>query len=475
MKREKTLIFIPTYNEALNVGPMCEELTKLNLDADILFMDDNSPDGTGEKLDELAQRFPRVSVVHRPEKKGIGAAHLAGIDYAYEHRYDVLVTMDCDFTHSPSDIPKLLAKLDEADLVVGSRWQESNSLPGWSIVRRGLTNLGHLLTVNMLGISGDATGAFRAYRLKNIRKDLFSLVKARGYAFFFESLFIAHENHLRIVDVPIILPARTYGSSKMNMAEIQRSVGQLAQLYLARKVNPAQFRMGSPVTDINEKITDDEGWDEYWERKADKPAMAYEVVAAVYRNLIIKSNLNRVLRKHFAPGSKVLHAGCGSGQVDTDLHDHLRITAVDISLPALKLYRRENPAAEEVKHASIFELPFEDETFDGAYNLGVVEHFDSNQVKNALSEMRRVTKRGGKVVVFWPHKYASSVMVLNGIHKVMHDVMKSDKRLHPPEISLVKSREEAKSYLEAAGFDMVDYTFGPRDLFVQAVVVGERR
>jgi dolichol-phosphate mannosyltransferase len=239
----RTLVFVPTYEEVDNVEPMVEQLSAVLPDADLLFCDDGSPDGTGEKLDELAARFPRLAVQHRAAKLGIGGAHQDGIAYAYDHDYDVLLTLDCDFTHSPADIPALLAKVETADVVVGSRFLEKDSLPGWSLVRRALTGVGHLLTVTMLGVHGDATGAFRAYNLRRVPRAMFDLVKARGYAFFFESLYVIQRNELQVVEVPIRLPARTAGHSKMNAAEIARSVRQLAELSVAHAVNPGRFRV----------------------------------------------------------------------------------------------------------------------------------------------------------------------------------------------------------------------------------------
>ncbi|MDP9152412.1 MAG: glycosyltransferase [Myxococcota bacterium] len=244
----KTLIFVPTYNEKDNVRPICEQILGLGLDADIVFLDDNSPDGTGVLLDELAAKHPRLSVIHRPGKAGIGTAHLQGIAYGYDHGYDKLVTMDCDFTHAPSDIPRMLERSAEADVLVGSRYLEPDSLPGWSILRKALTTLGHVLTEHLLGIANDATGAFRVYDLRRIRREIFGLVTAGGYAFFFQSLFILHKNGARIVDAPIKLPARTQGSSKMSLHEIRRSVGELVTLYAATKTNPAQFLIDQPVT-----------------------------------------------------------------------------------------------------------------------------------------------------------------------------------------------------------------------------------
>jgi dolichol-phosphate mannosyltransferase len=471
---DKTLIFIPTYNESANVRPLCEEIIKLGLDADVLFMDDNSPDGTGAILDQLSNEHPRVTVVHRPAKQGIGGAHLAGISYAYDRSYDVLITMDCDFTHAPADIPLLVKNSKDAEITVGSRFMEKDSLPGWSPLRKSLTVLGHALTKNLLGISHDATGAFRVYNLRRIDRAIFDLITSRGYSFFFESLFMGHENGLRIKDVPIVLPARTYGESKMRLVDVQASVRQLFSLSIASKIRPARFRVGKTNFKVDDSVQDPQGWDSYWEKKQTNGAVAYEAIATLYRNLIIKSRLNAVIQREFPKGSQLLHAGCGSGQVDSDLHDYARITAVDVSVPALQIYQRENPQAFAVKHASIFNLPFESASFDGVYNLGVVEHFEQEELARVFDELRRVLRPHGKFVIFWPHAHASSVMVLNGVHWVLNDVLKKDTRLHPPEVSLVQSKRHAQELLEKAGFTLRSFDFGPKDLFVQAVVVAER-
>lgn len=472
--RTEHLIFIPTYDERENVSKMVEELLSLPLDADIVFMDDNSPDGTGEVLDGLARLHPRLKVLHRTGKLGIGSAHLEGIAYAYDRGYRVLVTMDCDFTHMPSDIPKLLEAAKDADLVAGSRFQNPDSLPGWSVARRGLTHLGHLVTQKTLGVTSDATGAFRVYRLDRIPRQLFNIITEKGYAFFFQSMFIMVQNEMNIVEVPIVLPARTYGHSKMNVVEIRRSIEQLGKLYLARLANPAQFRMGRTLEDLDPELHDPQNWDAYWEKKSKPGALAYDVVAALYRNAFIKRDLTRTIRREFTAGSQLLHAGCGSGQVDTRLHEFVDITAVDISPEALHRYSRENPKAKSVKHADILALPFADKSFDGAYNLGVVEHFEQDQLKKLFHELHRVTKPGGKVVVFWPHRFASSAMVLDSLHFVLNDVMHKDVRLHPPEPSRIGSLEQARATFAEAGLELKRYDFGPRDLFVQAIAVAER-
>ncbi len=140
---------------------------------------------------------------------------------------------------------------------------------------------------------------------------------------------------------------------------------------------------------------------------------------------------------------------------------------------ALSRYVAENPGA-KVKHGSILDLPYESGSFDGAFNLGVVEHFEKPELMHALKELKRVTRPGGKVVIFWPHRRATSVMFLNSVHFVLNDLLKQNKRLHPPEVSLIESRQQAEQILSEAGLELDRYTFGPRDLFVQAVVVARR-
>ncbi len=469
---KKTLIFIPTYNERHNVEPMCEQLFALGLDADVVFMDDSSPDGTGEILEGLAGRHDRLSVIHRPAKSGIGSAHVAGIAYAYDHGYQRLVTLDADFTHSPEAIPTFLARAEESDAVVGSRYLLPNSLPDWTRFRKSLTTLGHAMTKNVLGIPHDATGAFRVYNLETIPRSLFDLVRSQGYAFFFESLFVLHNNGFSIAEVPLALPARTYGSSKMSGVEVARSMKTLASLWLTKLTAPSRFRLGR-APDIDSELVDVQNWNEYWDKKERATTATYDVIATVYRNTIIKRRLEETIEREFTQGSRLLHAGCGSGQVDVALHDHANIIAVDISESALRTYLRENPQA-HVRHASIFELPFEESSFDGAYNLGVVEHFTHEELARAFGEIRRVLKPGGKVVVFWPHAQATSVKVLGLAHWILNDVLDKDVRLHPPEPSLVHSQREASKLLAAGGLELVSYDFGPKDFFVQAVVVARR-
>jgi dolichol-phosphate mannosyltransferase len=238
----KILVFIPTYEEVENVGPMCEQIMALPLPLDLHFTDDNSPDGTGRELDRLAALHPRMTVSHRSGKLGIGSAHQEGIAYAYRNGYDILVTMDCDFTHDPQRIADLLASRDGYQIVLGSRYLQAQSLPGWTRSRTLMTKLGHFLTRHLLRIKYDATNAFRLYDLKSVPPGLFKAVRSKGYSFFFESLFVLDANRMKIREIPIILPNRATGHSKLSLREAFRSGKFLLQLSLERLINPARFR-----------------------------------------------------------------------------------------------------------------------------------------------------------------------------------------------------------------------------------------
>ena len=228
------LIFIPTYNERENVRKLSEEIEKLSLDADILFMDDNSPDGTGTILEELAKKNLRLRVVHRAEKSGIGSAHLEGIRLAYHLGYEILITMDCDFTHKPQDIPIFIRQAAQQDILIGSRYMARESLKDWNLFRKSLTTVGHWLTKHLLKMPYDATSAFRLYGLDRISSNLFDRVHSRGYAFFFESLYVLSLNNLVIKELPIVPPSRTHGHSKMTWRDAFQSFSLLVATYFKK-------------------------------------------------------------------------------------------------------------------------------------------------------------------------------------------------------------------------------------------------
>lgn len=467
----KTLIVVPTYNERDNAPRMVEAIFALGLDADVLFIDDASPDGTGALLDQLRAHHPRLLVRHRFGKQGIGSAHLDGIAWAYENGYQCLVTLDGDFSHSPAEIPEFLRAAVSADVVVGSRWTSKHSLPGWNLFRRTMTGVGHLLTRTVLGLPYDATGAFRAYRLDRIPRALFALVRSRSYSFFFESLFILHRNACRIEELPIVLPARTYGSSKMTTRAAVQSVQIMAGIAWEHRRRPESFHLAAKPFEVDPTLHDPQQWGPYWQESRQLSKRVYTVVASLYRRLFIRPRLHRVLRTAFGQGSQLLHAGCGGGEVDQGLHARMRITALDISADALRLYQQNNPAANAVRHGDILSLPYADSSFDGYYSLGVIEHFTDDRIRQILDEAFRVLRPGGRMVLFWPHATATSVHVLALVHRL---ISSGGLLLHPAEVSLLRSREMAERCLVRSGFALTSYAFGAGDLRIQAAIVGQR-
>ena len=469
-----TLLFVPTYNERDNAPRMARELAALPIDADILFVDDNSPDGTGKLLEELKSEISRLIVHHRSGKLGIGTAHAEAIAWAYSQGYKVLVTLDCDFTHSPTDIPTMIKASEKGDIAAGSRWVKSGSLPGWNIFRRIMTFFGHLLTKFVLGIPQDASGAFRVYRLDRIPSSLFSMVKSKGYGFFFESMFVFNRNKLAIVEIPIRLPARTYGSSKMTTKAAFDSAWHVFHLAIENIRRPEQFLLSRHDFQLNPLIKDPQNWDAYWNESGETSNPVYETIAGLYRRWVIKRNLEKIIRQVFRRGSSLLHAGCGSGQVDTEIQNYMRITGLDISKGALDLYSRNNKDAVAIVHGSLFEMPFADREFDGIYNLGVMEHFTDEEIRRILGEFHRVLKPYGKIILFWPHSKAPSVFILNTCHRILRSCLGSHKRLHPPEVSLFSSREETARKLLQSKFQLDEVRFGVSDLWIQAVVIASK-
>lgn len=236
---KKLLIFIPTYNEAENVNIIYQMIKSLhlNMDFDILFLDDNSPDGTGAIIDKMAKEDSHLFTIHRTGKQGIGSAHQVGIDYAYKNKYQALITMDCDLTHSPEYIVDFIREGQSSPIVIGSRYMDKDSLSTWNIFRKSLTKLGHFLTKHLLSMPFDASGAFRYYDLNKIPHNVFLLVQSKSYSFFFESLLILHLNKFAIREISIHLPKRTYGNSKMNFKDAWTSFQFLFKMFLKKNFN----------------------------------------------------------------------------------------------------------------------------------------------------------------------------------------------------------------------------------------------
>lgn len=240
-ERNSLIVMVATYNEALNVERMCRALASLDFSFDILVVDDNSPDGTGKIADDLAQEFPQITVLHREQKLGVGSAHRDGIRWVYDQGYTDLVTMDCDFTHDPEKIAEFLKYSDQYDVVVGSRYKFPDSLDTWVWYRKLLTHTAHVMVAFFLGMSYDASGAFRYYNLKNVSFEVFEITESDGYSFFWESLFVIWMNKYTIHEVPIVLSNRTYGASKMRVRDIVNGLALLMRIYFRKLFQPKSF------------------------------------------------------------------------------------------------------------------------------------------------------------------------------------------------------------------------------------------
>ena len=216
----RILIAIPTYNECENILQLYERITQVLPDCEIVVLDDSSPDGTAEIVREIARSNPGVRLFLRNQKLGIGSAHKEAFRQAIACNADVLVTLDADLTHNPEDIPKLLAALQFADVAVGSRFIKGGGLQDWTPIRRALTHLGHIATKYLLQVPYDATGALRAYRINGLAAELPLAPVHDGYPFFYQSLtwFVRHNSS--VTEVPIVLTARAYGSSKMQTRDV---------------------------------------------------------------------------------------------------------------------------------------------------------------------------------------------------------------------------------------------------------------
>jgi dolichol-phosphate mannosyltransferase len=221
----RIVVLIPTYNERENLSLIVPRLRAAVPEADLLVLDDNSPDGTGAVADLLAADSAQVHVLHRPDKEGLGAAYLAGFGWALERGYDVLVEMDADGSHQPEQLPSLLRALADADVVLGSRWVRGGSVVNWPLHRKALSLGGNLYVRMVLGMPlNDATGGFRAYRASALRTLDLQDVASQGYCFQVDLAWRAIRSDLRVVEVPITFVERTIGDSKMSHDIVKESL-----------------------------------------------------------------------------------------------------------------------------------------------------------------------------------------------------------------------------------------------------------
>ena len=228
----RACVCLPTYNERENLEPMVRALGDKSVR--VLVVDDNSPDGTGEIADRLAGELDYVHVLHREQKEGLGPAYLAGFRQALADGAELVLEMDCDFSHSPDDVPRLIAAAEDADLVIGSRYARGGSIGNWGLVRRFVSAGGSFYARVLLGAPvRDLTGGFKCYRRRVLETIDLGAIQSKGYAFQIETTYRTLRAGFSVVEIPIHFVDREEGGSKMSRSIVAEAVWKVPALRLA--------------------------------------------------------------------------------------------------------------------------------------------------------------------------------------------------------------------------------------------------
>jgi dolichol-phosphate mannosyltransferase len=222
---ERALVVIPTYNERVNLPLVVPQILHQDSRLEVLVVDDNSPDGTGRLADELSAAEPRVHVLHRPAKAGLGKAYIAGFRWALERGYDLVFEMDADFSHDPKFLPEFLRAIENADLVIGSRYRHGVNVINWPIARLLLSVGAKAYARRVTGLPlSDSTGGFKCFRRQVLEAIDLDRVRSNGYSFQIEMSFRAWKKGFRLLEIPIIFTDRVEGQSKMNKRIVREAI-----------------------------------------------------------------------------------------------------------------------------------------------------------------------------------------------------------------------------------------------------------
>lgn len=231
----KTLILIPTFNERTNAPALAEAILELNLEADLLFIDDGSPDGTGEVLDRISIQEPRVQVLHRPEKSGLGSAYKTGFTRSLEKGYEMTICMDADLSHDAKDLPRFIQMLEEKEMVGGSRYMKDGGIINWPLPRLLLSRAAASYAKFLTGMPfTDPTGGYNAYRNDMLATLPLSDVSSKGYSFQIEMKHLAWKKGFRVAEIPILFTERREGRSKMSAGIVREALWLVWKLVLKR-------------------------------------------------------------------------------------------------------------------------------------------------------------------------------------------------------------------------------------------------
>lgn len=230
----RSLIVIPTYNEAENLESLISAILALDAGFEILVVDDNSPDGTGDIADRLSRELPGIHVLHRSGKMGLGTAYVEGFKWAIEQLYDFVLEMDCDFSHDPRYLPTFLDKIASADLVIGSRYTRGGKTPDWGVLRRLISAGGNVFARSMLGLkTRDCTGGFRCYRREILQRVPWEEIRLQGYGFQVGAVCYVERLGGRVVEFPIVFEDRRAGHSKMSFKIVVEAFAYVVRLALS--------------------------------------------------------------------------------------------------------------------------------------------------------------------------------------------------------------------------------------------------
>ena len=229
---ERALVIVPTYNESENITRIVPQILSQDPRLEVLVVDDNSPDGTGEMAQQLASDNPRVHVLSRPAKQGLGRAYLAGFDWALKRDYAFIFEMDADFSHDPAHLPEFLAAIRDADLVLGSRYRDGKvTVVNWPMTRLILSYAANIYARMVTGMHlGDATGGFKCFKRKVLESLELNEVRSNGYAFQIEMSYRAWKRNFRIAEIPIVFHDRTEGESKMSKGIVREAIWMVWRL-----------------------------------------------------------------------------------------------------------------------------------------------------------------------------------------------------------------------------------------------------
>ena len=225
MVAERGLVVIPTYNERTNIPLLVPAILLQDPRLEVLVVDDNSPDGTGQLADDLARADARVHVLHRPAKAGLGKAYLAGFRWALDHGYDYVFEMDADFSHDPKFLPEFLRAVEDADLVIGSRYKAGVNVINWPMSRLLLSIGANQYARIVTGLPlDDSTGGFKCFRRRVLEAIALDRVKSNGYSFQIEMSFLAWKKGFRLREIPIVFTDRVEGQSKMSKKIVREAI-----------------------------------------------------------------------------------------------------------------------------------------------------------------------------------------------------------------------------------------------------------